>query len=144
MSFNAALVGNTLVCNKNTVSSLILAEAENAGCKILHVPQGYTKCSTAIISDNAIITADKPIYSACLSAGIDALLVSADGVDLPDYNCGFIGGASGRFGNNVYFCGDILLHPDGKAISEFCKKHGKTAVSLSDKKLFDVGTMIML
>ena len=142
--FNAALVGDTLVCNKKTVSTLILEAAEDAGCKILHVPQGYTKCSTAIVSDNAIITADKPIFNACLSAGIDALLVSADGVDLPDYNCGFIGGASGTFGDNMFFCGNITLHPDGEAISIFCQKHDKTAVSLSNKKLFDVGTIIFI
>ena len=144
VKFNAALVGNTLICNKKTVSKLILDAAEDAGAKIIHVPQGYTKCSTAIISDNAIITADKPIYNACMGAGIDALLVSEGGVELPDYNCGFIGGASGNIGDKVYFCGDLSLHPDGDTISAFCKKHGKVPISLSDRKLFDCGTIIFI
>ena len=144
VKFNAALVGSTLICNTKTVSKHILSEAEKVNCRILHVSQGYTKCSIAIISDNAIITADKPIYNACISAGIDALLISTGGVDLPDYDCGFIGGASGRYGDNVYFCGDVTMHPDGDAVVNFCKKHGKDVISLSDRKLFDCGTIIFI
>lgn len=144
VKFNAALVGNTLICNTKTVSKHILFEAEKANCRILHVPQGYTKCSVAIISENAIITADKPIYNACISAGIDTLLISAGEVDLPDYDYGFIGGASGRYGDKVYFCGDITLHPDCDAIISFCKKHGKSVISLSNRKLFDCGTIIFI
>ncbi len=144
VKFNAALVGKTLICNKKTVSRHILTAAENAGCKILHVPQGYAKCSTAIVSENAIITADKPIYEACIHSGIDALLVDSKGVDLPDYDCGFIGGASGSFADAVYFCGDISLHPDGKAINDFCEKHGRRVVCLSDKPLYDYGTIIFM
>ena len=142
--FNAALVGNTLICNKKTISKHILNAAEENNCQILHVPQGYTKCSTAIVSDKAIITADKPIFEACISFGIDALLVSESGVELPDYDCGFIGGASGNYGDTVYFCGNISLHPDGEAISKFCQRHGKSVISLSIKRLFDIGTILFI
>ncbi len=144
VKFNAALVGNALICNKKTVSKLILDAANDNDYKILDVPQGYTKCSTAIISDNAIITADKPIYSACISSGIDALLATPTGVELSGYDCGFIGGATGNFADAVYFCGDVSLHPDGKAINDFCEKHGKKVVCLSDKPLYDYGTIIFI
>ena len=144
VKFNAALVGNTLICNKKTVSEHILNEARRSNCNIINVPQGYTKCSTCIVSEHTVITSDKPIYNACLSCGIDALLVSTDGVDLPGYSYGFIGGASGICGDNVYFCGDIKKHPDGEKIIEFCKKHGKIVISLSNQKLFDIGTIIFI
>ena len=144
VKFNAVLVGGTLICNEKTVSKLILDVAEDNGCKIINGPQGYTNCSTCIVSENAIITADRPIFEACISHGIDALLITEGHISLPDYDYGFIGGASGSYGDNIYFCGDITKHPDGEDIIEFCKTHGKTVVCLSNRKLFDVGTILFI
>ena len=144
VKFNAALVGNTLICNEKTVSKLILNAAEENGCKIINVPQGYTKCSTCIVSQNAIITADRPILDVCISRGMDALLITEGHISLPDYDYGFIGGASGSIGDNIYFCGDITKHPDGEEIIKFCNSHGKTVVCLSNQKLFDVGTIMLI
>ena len=144
VKFNAALVGNKLICNRKTVSKLILAEAEKNGCEIIHVSQGYTKCSVCIVSENAIITSDKPIFDACIAHGIDALLITEGNIDLPGYNYGFIGGATGILGDSVYFCGDISKHHDGERIIEFCQNHGKTANSLSDQNLLDVGTIFFI
>ena len=144
VKFNAAMVGNNLICNKKTVSKLILTSAAQNGCRIIDVPQGYTKCSTCVVSDNAVITADKPIFDACLAHNIDALLISEGNIDLPGYDYGFIGGASGCYGKSIYFCGDITRHPDEKEIIDFCQKHGKTAISLSNQRLFDVGTLMFI
>ena len=144
VKFNAALVGNTLICNKKTVSQLILAEAEKNGCKIINVPQGYTKCSTCVVSENAVITSDKPIFDACIAHKIDSILITEGNIYLPSYDYGFIGGTSGTYGNSVYFCGNITNHPDGMRIIEFCKDHGKSVISLSDQKLFDIGTIIFI
>ncbi len=142
--FNCVLLGDKLLCNKNTVSSLILEKAKSQALDVIHTNQGYTKCSVCKVDDNAIITSDKSIYKACVSNRIDALLVSPDGVSLDGYNCGFIGGASGCDGKNMYFCGDISLHPDGDKIIEFCEAHGKTVTSLSDKALYDVGSILFI
>ncbi len=142
--FNCVLLGNRLLCNRHTVSELILNEANARNFEIIHTNQGYTKCSVCKVDDNAIITSDKSIYKACTAHGIDTLLVSADGVDLCGYNCGFIGGASGCDGENIYFCGDISLHPDGERIVEFCKAHEKNPTSLSDEPLYDVGSILFI
>lgn len=142
--FNACLVGSLLICNKKSVSRLILEVAEDYGYKIINVPQGYTKCSVCVVSDNAIITADKAIAKACHTAGVDVLTVREGYVCLPPYDFGFIGGTSGACGNNVYFCGSLDTHPDADDIRTFCAKHGKTAVSLSMGKLFDVGSLFFI
>ena len=142
--FNCVLLGDRLLCNKHAVSKLILAEATSQKLEIIHTNQGYTKCSVCKVDDNAIITSDKSIYKACVEHNIDALLVSADGVGLRGYDCGFIGGASGGDGKNIYFCGDISLHPDGDKIVEFCKAHGKNVISLSDEGLYDVGSILFI
>lgn len=142
--FNCVILGEHLLCNTKTVSRLILSEAQSRGMNIIHTNQGYTKCSVCRVSDNAIITADISIYTACKEHGIDALLVSADGVALSGYDCGFIGGATGTHGECVYFCGDVSLHPDGEKIVEFCKNHSKLAVSLSSEGLYDIGSILFI
>lgn len=139
--FNACLLRNRLICNKKTVSSLILSAAQENGCEIINVPQGYTKCSICPVSDTAIITADKAIAKTCQNCGFDVLLISEGHVSLPPYDFGFIGGAGGISCDTVYFCGNVDLHPDAHIIKEFCQKHGKTVVSLSNGELFDVGSL---
>ena len=111
---------------------------------VIHTNQGYTKCSVAVVSENAVITADKSIGSACRSFGIDVLTVCEGHVSLPPYDYGFIGGASGIKDDNVYFCGSLDRHPDGERIKEFSEKHGKAAISLSDGGLQDVGTLFFI
>ena len=142
--FNAVIVGNSLICNKKSVSRLILEAADERGYTIINVSQGYAKCSICVISDNAIITADKSIAHACESNLIDVLLIEPGHIDLPPYSYGFIGGASGACGENVYFCGSIDHHPDAERIKEFCKKHNKTVISLSDDELQDVGSLFFI
>ncbi len=142
--FNACLVGKRLICNEKTVSKLILDAARSSGCEIINVPQGYTKCSVAVVSDTAIITADKAISAACRNANIDVLEVSEGYISLPPYNFGFIGGTSGLCGDKVYFCGSLNYHPDGEKIKIFCKNHKKAAVSLSGGELQDVGSLFFI
>ncbi len=142
--FNCVLLGDKLLCNVNTVSKLILERAKLQGLEIIHTNQGYTKCSVCKVDNNAIITSDKSIYKACATRVVDVLLVSPDGVELDGYSCGFIGGASGNDGKNIYFCGNISLHPDGEKIVEFCKSHGKNVISLSDEALYDVGSILFI
>lgn len=141
--FNAVLLKDFLIANLDTVSKHIKNFAINNGIKIINVKQGYTKCSVLKVSDNAIITADEGIYNAVLGEeGIDVLKISDNFTDLDGYVCGFIGGASGLFGDSVYFSGDITLHPDYDSILAFCEKHGKKIVNLKkNTKPYDLGTL---
>ena len=141
---NCATVGKYVIANTSAMSSSVKAIAENYGLIPLHTKQGYAKCSTAVVSDTALITADKSIYSIAQNNGLDALLIDEGHVDLNGYGYGFIGGASGTVDGNVLFCGDLSLHPDGARMTEFCKSHGKNAVSLSSEPLYDYGTVMLL
>lgn len=139
---NIAIVGNHAFCNKKHASSEILEYLEENGYSIHHVAQGYAHCSTCIVGDNAIITADEGIFALASSLGIDALQISAGHISLPPYDYGFIGGASGTTENAVYFCGSLKYHPEGEAISSFIKSHGKRVVELCDSPLSDVGGIV--
>ena len=140
--FNAAIVGDKLICSKKNVSRLI-ADAfgeEN----IIDTKQGYAKCSSCTVGDSGIITADVSIAKAAAGGEIDVLLLGENGTRLEGYDTGFIGGASGDDGENVYFCGDLSKHPEGEKIADFCLAHGRQAVSLSNSALYEYGSLIFV
>ena len=139
--FNAVRFGESLFCRADATSRSLREYAERVGLEIVNVRQGYTKCSVCAVNDGAAITADVGLAAALEGRGVEVLRVEPGHVTLPGYDSGFIGGATGVFGDSVYFCGSIEKHPNGKEIAAFCEKHGKRAVSLSDEKLYDVGSI---
>jgi len=142
--FNGALVGNRLIGNLNFLSMHIKEQAKRSGIELIHTNQGYAKCSLCPVSDNAIITADNSVFEAAQKNGIDVLKITEGYIELKGYNYGFIGGAAGVDRENVYFCGHLENHPNGKEINAFLKKYNKKAVSLSKEKLYDFGTVMLI
>lgn len=140
----AAVSGRNIICRKTSADGEILRLAGDYGYTLIDVPQGYSKCSCAVLADGAIITADRGIANVTQAKGIETLLISEGNVELPGYSYGFIGGASGLCGNKLYFCGDLKSHPDHKAIEEFAQKHNTLCISLSDEMLYDVGSLIFI
>ena len=142
--FNCALVGDKLICNPKHISRHILSMAQKNNVTVIPVRQGYTKCSVCIVDDNSIVTSDVGIYNAAKSHGIDCLLISLGNISLPPYEYGFIGGTSGNDENNVYFCGDINTHPEGKKIREFIASKSKNTVCIDKGMLFDTGSILFV
>lgn len=142
--FNAATVGKRIFIGSRTDAEDIREYAREHGFEIIRVKQGYAKCSTCIVGENAIITADTAIEKAARDVGIDVLRISEEHVELLGYSHGFIGGATGAFGDTVYFVGDPNLHPDGNAIIDFCENHGKKISFIEGKKLLDIGSILFL
>lgn len=139
--FNAFIINGAMIGNTTNISQEIRDYASGIGIVQASVKQGYAKCSTVVL-DGAVISADNGICKAASELGIEALSVSAGGVELDGYDCGFIGGASGVCGKQVFFCGDITKHKDFESISAFCAAHGYEVISLSDEPLYDVGTIL--
>ena len=144
IAFNSFIARNTLFGYTKHTAKDLLEFADKQGLCTCNVKQGYAKCSTVVLGDDGIITADKSIYEAYTRISDNALLISPDGVALDGYDRGFIGGASGVCNHEVFFCGDIGLHPDCKKIIDFCNSLGYTVTSLSDEPLYDVGTIIFI
>lgn len=140
----AAVSGRNIICRKASADEVILHFADDFGYSVLDVHQGYSKCSCAVLADGAIITADRGIAKVTECAGIDTLVVTPGHIDLPGYDFGFIGGATGLCGNKLYFCGNLNFHPDHIAIKEFAQKHNTECISLSDEKLYDVGSIFFM
>ena len=141
---NIAIVGKNVFANTKHASATILKHLEQNGYSIHHVSQGYAHCSTCVVNDNAIITADKGIAITAQNIGIDVLLIDEGHISLPPYDYGFIGGSCGSYKDSIYFCGSLNYHPSGERIRDFCKAHRKNIVELCDAPLMDVGGILFV
>ena len=146
ISLNQALIGKYVVGLKEACEKSILEIIEKRGYEYLNIKQGYAKCSTLVLNEHAIISADKNIIECAKNIGCDMLKIENNegAIAINDYNYGFIGGASFVYENSVYFFGNLDLHPECKKIRSFCESHGFSTVSLDNDILYDVGGAIIL
>lgn len=140
--FNAAPIGNKLVCSLSSVSSAV--KGLYLDSEIINVKQGYAKCASLTVGKGGIVTADPSIAKKAEDTGLSVLRLKENRVRLDGYDCGFIGGASGDDGEHILFCGDLNRHPEGELIAEFCRRHHREPISLSDGELYDYGTLMFI
>ena len=85
------------------------------------------------------------MYKVLVDNNIDALLVDKGHIDICGWDYGFIGGASGMIANNkLAFCGDLSMHPDYEKIVNFSLFHDAECISLSNRRLMDFGSLILV
>lgn len=143
ISLNFLKAGKFIFGKKAFADEKINSFAKEKGFEFINVNQGYARCSVCLVSENAAITEDESLYNALTGKGTDVLKIRKGFVKLSGYDCGFIGGASGKISKDkVAFFGDIALHPDYDKITAFLEKYGCKAVSLSSKPLADYGGFI--
>lgn len=123
-------------------SDKILLDIMKKSKKLINVKQGYTKCSTAVVSENAVITSDKGIAKALYNENIDVLLLPPGDIELPGLNYGFIGGTCGLIEKNLLaFFGNLDCYAYGKEVMRFLKKYKVEPVFLRKGKLIDRGSI---
>ena len=142
---NAARVGHYLIANQAVLDNKIMEFCKKNGIKIINVKQGYAKCSTIVVDEHSIITADQSIERAAIEARIDTLLIEQGHITLPGCDYGFIGGACGFIGKNkIAFTGNIHKHSSYAKIKNFLDRKGIQMISLTDDDLIDIGGIIPL
>jgi len=146
IAYNCAIVGKVAFLNLKFTDPKLLELINKCGIKPVAVKQGYAKCSTCVLNDHAIITADKTIHNAALQNGIDSLLIPPQkGIILKGYDYGFIGGATGLISDHeLAFSGDFNELEQKETMLLFMEKHGIVPVSLSNERVADVGGLIPL
>ena len=141
---NTLPIGKYLICNTKTVADELL----NLGLEVCHVNQGYTKCASLPLGEQAIITADPTVAKCAKERGIDVLQIQEGHISLPGYGHGFIGGCASfaprADTSTVFFCGDVSTHPDAPKMKDFCKKHKFEVINLFQNPLCDTGTIFMI
>ncbi len=141
--YNIADTGKSVICARKYMDPEIMDYLRVHEREFVDVRQGYAKCSTMIVSEHAIITSDPSIHGAAVKSGITSLKISTGHISLPGYNHGFIGGASGMWGEHIYITGDITDHPDYRNIIEFIECQGGIMVCLSDERAADIGSILI-
>ena len=142
---NCAIIGNKIICNKDTIAPEVIEFAEQNQYIIINVNQGYTKCSICVVDENSIITDDKSIFTAAGNFFIDSLFIEKGSIGLNGYNYGFIGGCCGKIDKNkIAFNGAIESHDDYKKILDFLNSHSVECVELHNDRLYDIGGILPL
>ena len=142
---NCLYLNNTLYGKIDSVDKTVLDYCKANGIKTVNVNQGYTRCSTLQISENAVITADKSIENALKNNGAEVLPISEGHIELKGYDYGFIGGAGFYDDNTVYFFGNIKKHPDYDKIREFIKQYNSNIeVLCQDMPITDIGGAVII
>ena len=126
------------MCNTKYAEKSILDYYKKQNYHIIHINQGYAKCSICPINDKAFITEDKGIFGTVSKIdGIKPILIEVGEVSLDGFEYGFIGGASGTVEEAVLFSGRV-----SKNIAEIVKNEGRSVTILSDDALRDIGSII--
>ncbi len=140
--YNACSTGKYIIHNFKYTDPELLDAADKQGLIRVNIRQGYGKCSILPVTEDGIITYDKGIYLACSAKGLKVLLIRPGHIDLPGYDTGFIGGASGRVGDAILFNGDLSAHPDHDAIMHFIEDLGLKVKYFKEGPLTDIGSII--
>ncbi len=139
---NAFVAGSDFICNKRLIAKSLLRSVIESSVPIIHVNQGYARCTTVPIADHAVITDDLGIRKVLESNGYKVTYVEPGHVMLPGQPYGFIGGTAGVIGDTLYFNGDISQHPGYDAITLACERHGLGICYIKDKPLVDIGSIL--
>lgn len=140
--YNHIIIGNLLIGKKDYIDTTVYDYCQKNDFKVISTKQGYTKCSTAIVTENAIITSDNSIYNSCKSY-VDVLKIEAGCISLYGYNYGFIGGCCGKLNSDILaFTGKISQHKNYNNIKAFLHNHKVNILELTNKPLVDIGSII--
>ena len=143
--YNAARTGGAVFAGEEYIDPVVMGRVKKKGLKMVNVPQGYARCSTLAVSDDAIITSDEGVASAARLEGLKVLEIAPGSISLPGEKTGFIGGAGGRCPDGtVVFLGDIDLHPEGDKIKTFLKERRVRCIGIKGLPLYDAGGLFIL
>lgn len=143
---NFLYINNTLYGKLSAIDKNLLVYCRNNNIKTVNVNQGYARCSTLVVNDNAAVTSDLSIEKALKNNGVEVLLISPGNIVLDGYDYGFIGGASGKIDENtVVFFGNVKNHPDYFKIKNFADKHNVSIKILcKENPLTDIGGVVKI
>lgn len=137
----ACIAGNQLIHNLRYTDPAILECFEG---KIIHVHQGYARCSCCIVDADALISSDSGIEHIAHKNGIEVLRIDPGGIILDGFDYGFIGGATIALEDAVLLSGRLEKTRDLRSVESFFRSRGKLPVYLTHDTAFDIGSAVVL
>ncbi len=140
--FNNRQAGSLVIHHLDHMPEEIRRYCASENLEPVHVNQGYTGCSTLVLDETHLITADRGIAKTAGEKGVDCLIISPGSIRLLDQMEGFIGGAAAVVDGEVLFHGTLESHKDRVKIKGFIEKAGLSWRSLGDMPLTDMGGVV--
>ncbi len=144
---NVNIIGKKIIMNPKTASENLIEYVDEHNMEVISVNQGYSKCSSLTICEDAIITADDGISKAVENHGIEVLKIRNGGIYLEGYDTGFIGGCGGMIEEKLLgTSGDLksLQNKDYENIKDFCRNRNIYIENLGGRTLCDIGGILPL
>lgn len=140
---NALISDSIFVHNLKYTDKNLLSFQKNK--KLIHVKQGYTKCSVLPIRKDAFVTSDKGIYTALKEIDMKCLLLPPGDIELPSLNYGFIGGIGGLISDDkLAIFGELDYYKYGDELYNFLYKLDVEPISLKKGRLYDRGSLFVI
>lgn len=114
------------------------------GLDQIHVEQAYTRCNLIALKNERFITSDKGIEKALKKRSLEVFYANPDGIILPGFKNGFIGGCVGVFGNQLFLLGSLNHYPAGNQLQNQIIDWGYQIIELYDGPLFDGGGILFV
>lgn len=140
--YNAVITEDTIFHRSDITDKKILDECR--GYNIIHVNQGFTRCSLLPVDGKHFITSDEGIHKTLMGQDYITLKVSVNGIVLKGQPHGFFGGACGIYENKIFILGNLNHYRDKRKIELFAGLMNYGIVELFDGPLFDGGGIIFL
>ena len=111
----------------------------------LTVNQGYTKCSTCVLNEKTILTADFGVTSICSKNGVSVYFLPDNEILLDGYKNGFWGGSTGLLNEKtMFFNGNIELLSCYPRLKEILLKEKIEPIYHKHTPLTDNGSIISI
>ncbi|MCX6250142.1 MAG: hypothetical protein NTX61_05250 [Bacteroidetes bacterium] len=140
--YNAAVSEEYLVHRLEYTDPVVLEHCHYL--KKITVKQGYTRCNLLFLNKDHYITSDHGIHKALQQHQLTGILVTPDGIVLPGFPNGFIGGTMGILDNKIFILGSLDRYPDGKKVKDFLGETLIDVIELFNGPLYDGGSILFL
>ncbi|MGA2822626.1 MAG: DUF6873 family GME fold protein [Bacteroidales bacterium] len=140
--YNAAVNDHYLVHRLEYTDPVILQNCHTL--KKIPVKQSYTRCNLMLLKDDHYITSDRGIHKNLQRSGLEGIFVSPEGILLPGFPNGFIGGVMGLLNDSVFVIGSLSHFSEGAVVKKFLEELNYRIVELYKGPLFDGGGILFL
>ncbi len=140
--YNAVITSDFIIHHPQITDKRILETFTDK--KLIAVKQGYVRCNLLHLKEDLFITSDKGIEKALKKEGLQPEYFSPEGIVLPGFSHGFLGGCLGLYENKILITGSLSHYPEGDKLKQFIQKKGFQPVELYDGPLLDGGGLLLL
>lgn len=144
-AYNVGIAGKKCFLNKDICDAVLMGRLQELEYDLIHVKQGYAKCSMCAVDENRVITGDVSIARAAEKNEVKVLFIPNDNIILKGFSNGFIGGCLGMADKNTLLVnGELELLDNANQIQKTLYDEGITPVAVKKGAVTDIGSIIPL